>query len=289
MKSRVLKLLCVFCMMIFLVGCQEKSNNEEIKIKVSKEIDYLDIKIVSMLNLLNNISVQDYLITTEEISLGKEATSGESENSSEKKSKSMQMSGQDKSEEKNNVSITQMESQNILESDENKIDWKTIKNEIETINEAWAVVILDLTSLNIDNNNILTFSSILDESILSIKNEDKQTSLSNLARLYEILPKLEKEIEIENVNINIKKIKSNIINAYSRIEKDEWTEIEKSIVEADENFKTLTNDTEYIKNKEYKINRTYILLKELQNSLEYRDKKLFYVKYKNLIESINSL
>ena len=49
------------------------------------------------------------------------------------------------------------------------------------------------------------------------------------------------------------------------------------------------NDIEYLKNKEYKVNKTYILIKELQNSISYKDKKLFYLKYRNLIESLNNL
>ena len=46
---------------------------------------------------------------------------------------------------------------------------------------------------------------------------------------------------------------------------------------------------EYMKDKEYKVNKTYVLIKELQNSLGYKDKKMFYIKYKNLMESINTL
>ena len=40
---------------------------------------------------------------------------------------------------------------------------------------------------------------------------------------------------------------------------------------------------------EYKVNKTYILVKELQNSLDLQDKEVFYIKYKNLLESINTL
>ena len=59
--------------------------------------------------------------------------------------------------------------------------------------------------------------------------------------------------------------------------------------ECENTFKNLLNDIEYIQDKEYKVNRTYVLIKELQNSLVYKDKKLFLVKYKNLMESVNTL
>lgn len=298
-KNKVIFLsfiLCVLCIFT-LTGCEEKTTNEDIKSKVVQEIDYLDTKIVSLLNSLNNISLQEYTITSEEVSLENKSDTSNSggQSNSEKSSLQNEQAGnqqtnsQNQSENENNINITQMKSQNILEIDENNVDWQKVKNEIETINEAWTVIILDLSSLNIYTNSILNFSSILDESILSIKNEDKQTSLQNLARLYSIIPNLEKGVETETAIQNIKQVKSNIINAYAVIEQEEWTEVENNIAKAEENFKNVTNDMKYIQNKEYKVNKTYVLLKELQNSLSYRDKKLFYVKYKNLMESINSL
>ena len=61
------------------------------------------------------------------------------------------------------------------------------------------------------------------------------------------------------------------------------------MTDAEKTFRNITNDMEYIKGKEYKVNRCYVLIKELQNSLSYKDKKLFLIKYKNLMESINVL
>ena len=54
-------------------------------------------------------------------------------------------------------------------------------------------------------------------------------------------------------------------------------------------FKNVVNDIEFAKKNEYKINKTYVLIKELQNSLDLQDKEVFYMKYKNLLESINTL
>lgn len=182
-----------------------------------------------------------------------------------------------------------MENKSVLETDENNIDWKTIKSEIEIINEAWSVIILDLSNLNIDNNDILEFSSTLDNCILSIKDENKIDTLKNIAKLYSVIPKFERGISAENSTQNIKQVKSYTINAYSLVEQDNWAGIETNMSEAEKTFKNVINDIEYMKDKEYKINKIYVLIKELQNSLSYKDKKLFYVKYKNLMEGINTL
>lgn len=297
-------LVILSIIVITLSGCNNNTGNEDMKSKIARELDYLDTQIISILNDLNNISLQNYTVTPEEITLGEDGSSGGSSSggsssqsggssegsakaSEQKQSTSQSQSASDTKESK--ITIMKMEQENVLSSDENDIDWNSIKNNIQTINESWGVVILDLSNMNVDNNDILNFSSTLDDCILSIKDEKKADTLTNIAKLYSFIPKFERGISAENSVQNIKQVKSYIINAYSLVEKDDWTAIENNVSECEKTFKNITNDMEYMKDKEYKVNRTYVLIKELQNSLTYKDKKLFYVKYKNVMESINTL
>lgn len=297
-------LIALTILVITLSGCSNNKENEDMKSKIARELDYLDTQIISILNDLNNISLQSYTVTSEEITLGENGSNGgsssggsssqsgsssegSSQGSEQKQSSSQGESGS--SEQKSKTTIMKMEPENVLSSDGNDIDWNSIKNNIETINELWGVVILDLSNMNVDNNDILNFSSTLDDCILSIKDEKKVDTLTNIAKLYSFIPKFERGISVENSVQNIKQVKSYIINAYSLVEKDDWTAIGNNISECEKTFKNITNDMEYMKDKEYKVNRTYVLIKELQNSLTYKDKKLFYVKYKNVMESINTL
>ncbi|MDO5555192.1 MAG: hypothetical protein Q4G09_00620 [Clostridia bacterium] len=298
-RNKIILSILFLCLinLIFLIGCSNKNDLEEdTKNKIVQELEYLDTQIISILNQLNNISLQNYNVTSEEVSLGKESgssgsggssQSGQSSQGEQKQSSSQSESGSSK--EKSNITVTQMEPKTVLESDENDIDWKTIKNEIEIINNAWAVIVLDLSSLNVDSNDILGFSNTLDDCILSIKNENKVDSLTNLTNLYSFIPKYETFISAPNNNQNIKQVKEYIIRAYSFVEQDNWSEIESNINKCEETFKNILNDIEYIKNKEYKVNKIYVSIKEMQNSLTYKDKKLFYIKYKTLLESMNSL
>lgn len=289
----ILSIIVLIC----LTGCSDnKTSSEDTKMKAIQELDYLDTKIVDIANNLNNITLQNYTITSEEININQQSSSGPSggesntEGSSGEEQKGSSSQSQTGSEtEDSNITTTQMEPKTVLSSDENDVDWNTIKSEIEIIDETWGVVILDLSNLNVDNNDILNFSATLDDCILSIKDENKVDTLANIAKLYTFIPKFERGISSENSIQNIKQVKSYIINAYSLVEKDDWTGIETNISDCENTFKNLINDIEYMKDKEYKVNKTYVLIKELQNSLAYKDKKLFYVKYKNLIESINTL
>lgn len=302
-KNIVVFSILMLSLMFFLFGCSNKTTKEDTKSKATQELEYLDSQIIGIVNKLNNISMQNYVISSQEVDLSKESSGGTSSNQSgneasggssegtsegEQKQSSSQ-SGSGEESQKSNIITTQMQPKTVLDSDENEIDWKAIKSQIETINEAWGVVILDLSTLNIDNNDILGFSSILDKTILSIKAENKVDTLINIAKLYSYIPKFETAISSQNSIQNIKQVKSYIISSYSLVEQNDWTGVETNMFECENTFKNLLNDIEYIKDKQYKVNRTYVLIKELQNSLTYKDKKLFIVKYKNLMESVNVL
>ena len=296
-KYHFLFVLVLF-FLLFLTGCNNKMGNDDVKIKTYQELEYLDSKIINIANKLNNISLQGYTISSEEVALGEEGSSseetsgkqgGNGSGSGEQQKQSNSQNGESGQNNKNNITVSQMEQKTVLASDKNDINWNNIKSDIETINEVWSVVVLDLSNFNVNSEDILGFSTALDDCILNIRDENKIESLTNIAKLYSYIPKIEKTIPTEKNSQNIKQVKSNIINAYSLVEKEDWINVETNMNECEEIFANLLNDLEYIKNKEYKVKKTYIAIKELQNSLAYKDKDLFYVKYKNLMESVGRL
>ena len=282
---------------ITMTGCSKNDDKENLKDKVNEELNYLDTHIISMANNLNNISLENYKITSESVEVeekpkkvstgntggSQETATGQTGEESSGQSQSSQNS------ENNNINTTKMEKNAILDSNQDDIDWKAIKYEIENINQTWSVILLDLYSLNVSNDDIVAFSEILNNSIISIKNENKIDSLSNIAKMYSYIPIYEKAISAENSMQNIKQTKSFLINAYSFVEQGNWNEIQTNINECEKTFKNIVNDMEFAQKNEYKINKTYVLIKEMQNSLYLQDKEIFYIKYKNLLESINTL
>ena len=296
-NKNILIVLLLLIGIIFLTACDNKNTtSEDTKNKVIQELEYLDTELIAILNDLNNISLQNYTVTSEQITLdggGDSSTSSgeskQSDSSEEQQKESESQGGGGEESKETNITTTQTEPNIIIDSNENDIDWKEIKRKIETISNSWGIVLLDLSTLNVDNNDILEFSKTIDENILTIKDEDKIATLTNTAKLYSFIPKFESAISAPNSTQNVKQVKSYLINAYSFVEQGNWAEIENNISECEKTFKNLMNDMEYIKSKEYKVNKAYVLIKELLNSLPYKDRKLFYVKYKDLIENINVL
>ena len=167
-----------------------------------------------------------------------------------------------------------------------EVDWDTIKSDIEIFYASWPVIVIDLYKLNVNKDDILNFNRILDNTIIFIKNEDKVNSALALATLYSYIPKYIENYSNDNLNINLSKTKSCIVNSYAFIEQDNWDEVGKQLSDAENYFSKILNETEN-NQKTYNINKSYVLFKELQNSLTNKDKDLFYIKYKNVMEELN--
>ena len=292
--KKILVFFLIICILT-LTGCSKKEDKKELREKVSEELDYLDTHILSILNNLNNINLENYKITSERVEIeekSKKPSSGNSGGSQETATGQGEKESSGKSEDNKStkkIDTTKMETDAVLEANQNDVDWKVIKYEIENLNQSWSVILLDLYSLNIGNDDIVSFSKCLNDCIISIKNENKVDSLKNVAKLYSYIPIYEKAMSAENSMQNIKQTKSFLVNAYSFVEQGNWSEVQSNINECEKAFKSVVNDIEFAKKNEYKVNKTYILVKELQNSLDLQDKEVFYIKYKNLLESINTL
>ena len=78
--------------------------------------------------------------------------------------------GQTASDENANIVTTQMAPNTILNPTQTEVDWTIIKTDIENLHETWNTVVVDLYKMNINNDDILTFGSTLDNTTVYIKN-----------------------------------------------------------------------------------------------------------------------
>ena len=293
----IFALFTIICI-VTMTGCAKKDEKKDLKEKVSEELDYLDTHIISIANSLNNISLENYTITSQRVEVEEKSKKSSSGNSGGNQETGTGQSGQGSSEKSqdnqnsqknNNINTTKMETNSVLDAIKSDIDWNSIKYDIENLNQSWSVILLDLYSLNVSNDDIIAFSKELDNCIISIKNENKIDSLNNIVKLYSYIPIYERAISAENSIQNIKQTKSFLVNAYLFVEQGNWNDVQTNISECEKSLKNVVNDIEFAKKNEYKVNKTYVLVKELQNSLNLQDKEVFYMKYKNLLESINTL
>ena len=294
----ILLLIIVLLISVFFItkySNSNESNIDNIKLKAKSEILYLDSEILYLLNGLNNIIDANYYVSIQEVNENQDSsedseTSGsKQEGESSKNSESQQSSQSESAASQTEATKTSQMNQDTISQRGTEIDWKNLEGTIQTVYSSWSEIILDLYKLEVNSEDILGFSNQLDESMQFIQAKDKQSNLTSLAKLYSYLPKfLESYSEDTKLN-TILKVKSNVINAYSMIEEDNWQMIVQEIANAESNFNTILNNVPDNENSIYNINKAYVVLKELQSSLDSQNVEIFYLKYRNLISELNVL
>lgn len=279
-----------------------KNNEEDQKQKTLSEIKFLDSKIVDLLNSLNNIEFENYKISSieankqsdkEKNSDTKQSPSG-GEESSESASQSQESGGSGGDSSKTTAKINnsnqkfELISSGVLNSNE-QIRWDDIKSQVEMLYSSMPTLTLDLYQLNVNQEDILSFNKELDNLALSVKNEEKEQSIKQLSRLYEYIPKFANNVSDEELYKNVLEVKSNIFKAYKELESENWEEISKNVVEAINVYNKLLTLPNIEASKQYMLNKGYILINELQNTINMKDKEIFLIKYKNLLEELNNL
>lgn len=166
-------------------------------------------------------------------------------------------------------------------------NWEDLIYDIEQIYSNWSIVTLDLYKQNINNQKILSFNVDLDDTAKAIKDKNKEQTLILLAKLYSYIPTYFEDFSDDQMQTNLYKVKSNLFNAYSIIEQNNPNEVKKYLQSAEEAMVAMMNNIQ--NQKTYNLNKAYILLKDLQTTVDKNDTSIFYLKYKNLSEELNSL
>jgi len=277
--------------LITFTGCNQKDEITLLKEKLNSEISYLDSQLLGMFNMLNNITFTNYKVIVEDTSQSEEGGQNSSESSGGQENSTSGGESTQKIEKGTTATpnLSVMEASNILNENRDEIDWTTIKQNIETIYSTWSIILADLYKIGVNNEDILNFSRDLEQTIISIRDENKQLSLTNLSKLYSYIPIYLDQYSDDESYKNIEKTKVNIMIAYSLVEEDNWDEMTRFIAEAEKYFTINVNNEALNGRTDSRTNKTYTLLKELQNSLQLQDKDVFYIKYKNLIEELTSL
>ena len=171
-----MKKICIYvmCMIIFLmiIGFtffaiinSKKSNENSINDKISSEVEYLDGEILEIINGLNNmrIGLNVNIEKQEEKVDGKEENneSGQSNedatNSGEQSENASSEKNQKEDSNTNEIEYLVKDIPVVLVDREN-INWENLVKTAERLYSSWATIIIDLNSVNIQNENILNFS-----------------------------------------------------------------------------------------------------------------------------------
>ena len=189
----------------------------------------------------------------------------------------------------NTINSSNVELNSILSNNNDKVDWDLIKSDIETMYSTWTTVLMDLTTLNVNKDNLLKYNVTLGKIGDNLENEDKETALVNLADLYNLLTLYIQDFSDDNNNKSLFIVKSNILYAYAYIETDDWDKVNDYVSKAKTEFANIVNGQVYNVSKIDKINKAYILINEVEKNSNEKKKSVFYVNYINLIQELENL
>lgn len=301
MKKYIIAICIIVILIVLCIGgyfiyknMNTRTSPEILKAKANQEIKQLDSIIVSMLNDFNHISYTNYQLKENTISLPNKSEnelSSASDSSSggqggDSNSKSSQNSNNNSSNEMiENISIIP---NSILTNQNKKIDWDTLKQEAELMYGTWPAVLIDLTSLKVNGNQLLQYSSTLDKLVIALEDENKKDAMINLSDLYSLLNEYTKQYSNDNTTINLYQTKAYIIKAYALAEDDsKWNEIKENISKAKNEYTNIVNNIQNTNNMST-INKVYILLNELEKNTNDKNKNIFYINYKNVMQELET-
>ena len=279
MKKYVITIIILFSIILFSIGgyfiysnakTNESNSVDTLKSKGISEIEYLSLDIISMMNQINNISYSNFKIKNEEIT-----------NFNEDQQNSIDV--------ENSINSSKIEKNGILIGDNSKVNWNELKSKIENMYSTWTTVMMDLSTLNVNKENLTKYNNILDELTKSFEKEDKKASLTYLADLHNLLSLYLKDFSNDNKIISLFVVKTYILYSYSYSEQDNWDKVTDCISKGKQEFLNILNNQINNVNDIDVINKSYILINELEKNGKNKDKNIFYINYSNLMQELENI
>lgn len=277
MKKYIVTIIILFAIILLSIGgyfiyanakTNESNNVDMLKSKCVSEIEFLSTDIITIMNEMNNISYSNFKIKSKETKI---------DNNSQQNSIDAQ----------NVINNTEIVTDDILNS-EGSISWNLLKSKIENMYSIWPTVMMDLTSLNVNKENLLRYNNTLDKITKDLENEDKKSSLIHLADLYSLLELYIKDIGTDSQKVNLFTVQTNVLYGYAYIE-DNWNKVLEYIGKAKQEFSNIINNQINNVNNIDVINKAYILINEIEKNANNKDKSIFYINYANLMQELENI
>ena len=167
-----------------------------------------------------------------------------------------------------------------------KINWKDMNKDVQAINSSLDTIMLDLSEVNITNDELINFRNQVNDVSIAITNEDENNFMQKASYLYSLLPNYLEKYSEEKNKVNIMKLKSLVLSSLSYANSLQWAEAKSTAGLAESKYKEMMDDVDYMKEYSYNLNKVYILIGEFKNAVEIEELDLCKQKYINFVEKI---
>lgn len=166
------------------------------------------------------------------------------------------------------------------------LDWNGIYEECEILNESWSTVVLDLSKLNIPEEQINGLGQDVANLVISISAQNEVDLFTNLYSIYSRLPEIENVYSDDLVSKNKRELKRLVFAAYVSAEAGNFENSRNEIQNASNKYNEMMQDTEYIKNSSYNLNKILVEIEELKSAINLGNIDLIRIRFVNFIEEL---
>lgn len=262
----------------FLSGCTDKKENQNIDTKIAIELDYLDNELSNFINIITGNDKTKYGIVEEKTKVKSSESSNEKTNNEEKSNESS--SSGESSGSSNTEEVTIMSMQYKEQTSVDKENWDDIKNSIENLYISWATIQSDInTKKNISEEKLNEINTGFDNLLIYATEQNEVNFIKESVIIYNNIIEIAERMNYDKNKLYILKVKKKIYESYYNVLEENW-DVAKNNIE-------LAND--YLQSIDNIQDKDKILFKNLLYSLEQKDKKIFFIKYSDIINELNYL
>ena len=185
MKKTTIIIISILVIIIILssiiVYSKSQVDSNQLEDKISQELIYLDQYFVTMLGEFNGLSIGDNRLQETEPKIQTNINTNLSDQADKNKTQ-----GNDNLQQNSKVENKTDTVQNGILKNDGKYDakWDKIETEVEQIYQVWNTVSIDLYSLSINNNAILTFNDGLNKATQAVKVKNKANAMNEITGIY---------------------------------------------------------------------------------------------------------
>lgn len=169
--------------------------------------------------------------------------------------------------------------------DEEKIDFDKINYRFEIMYQNTPNIMLELYEKGINQEKILGFNDTIDNVFHDINNKNDSEVFEDLGKLYEYLSSFVVDDELYT---SILEVKSNIYKCRSKLNRNDWDSLNEYNNIAVQKYNNILNSLDKRLNQK-QVNVAYISINEMENAIKLRDKAIYLIKYRFLLEELNSI
>ncbi|MBR3614073.1 MAG: hypothetical protein IKL55_02715 [Clostridia bacterium] len=166
------------------------------------------------------------------------------------------------------------------------LNWDLIEENAIELNNVLDSVILDMSEVEIPNENIINFKDSVNKLSIAVSNKDINGAFEEYRKLYALLPMYAEKSYSNKNEVKKLKLKSEVVSSYVYANLLDWEQAKNTINSAEVMYREMMDDVDYMKEYSYNLNKIFILINEQKNAIEVEEIELTKIKYVNFIEKI---